>query len=199
MSYTAPTNVQTKEQAILALASTIAGEDKTALGNGSVNKALDVLADVLAQQDVDVPQTNAGAILALAQYAQGGGGIQLETVLDEDVTFTYWQNVSNNPQARYATTDSSTVSLFSFERGDVYVCELGGVASLSIGIASEEVQYTIGSGEYLMSWDIDYNLQDQVEFNIYVGDYDSTTTDATLQAWCQTQHHVTIKKCNVLA
>lgn len=74
MSYTAPQYVDTKEQAILALASTIAGEDKTALGNGSVNKALDVLADVLAQQDVQVPQTNAGAILALAQYVGGGGG-----------------------------------------------------------------------------------------------------------------------------
>ena len=80
MSYTAPTNVQTKADAILALASTIAGEDKTALGNGSVNKALDVLADVLAQQDVEVPQTNAGAILALAQYAQGGGGASTQTL-----------------------------------------------------------------------------------------------------------------------
>ena len=80
MTYTAPTNVQTKADAILALASTIAGEDKTALGNGSVNKALDVLADVLAQQDVDVPQTNAGAILALAQYAQGGGGSSTQTL-----------------------------------------------------------------------------------------------------------------------
>ena len=80
MAYTAPTNVQTKADAILALASTIAGEDKTALGNGSVNKALDVLADVLAQQDVDVPQTNAGAILALAQYAQGGGGASTQTL-----------------------------------------------------------------------------------------------------------------------
>ena len=80
MSYTAPADVQTKADAILVLASTIAGEDKTALGNGSVNKALDVLADVLAQQDVDVPQTNAGAILALAQYAQGGGGSSTQTL-----------------------------------------------------------------------------------------------------------------------
>ena len=60
MSYTAPQYVDTKEQAILALASTIAGEDKTALGNGSVNKA--------------------GAILALAQYAQGGGGSSTQTL-----------------------------------------------------------------------------------------------------------------------
>ena len=74
MSYTAPQYVDTKEQAVLALASTIAGEDKTGMGDGSVNTALDVLADVLAGQDVEVPQTNAGAILALAQYVQGGGG-----------------------------------------------------------------------------------------------------------------------------
>ena len=74
MSYTAPTYVDTKAQAILALASTIADEDKTLLGDGSVNRALDVLADVLAEQDVQVPQTDAGAILALAQYVGGGGG-----------------------------------------------------------------------------------------------------------------------------
>lgn len=74
MSYTTPSNVQTKEQAVLALASTIADADKTNLGDGSVNKALDILADVLAEQDVQVPQTNAGAILALAQYVGGGGG-----------------------------------------------------------------------------------------------------------------------------
>ena len=74
MSYTPPTYVDTKAQAILALASVVADEDKTALGDGSVNKALDVLADAMAAQDVEVPQTNAGAILALAQYIGGGGG-----------------------------------------------------------------------------------------------------------------------------
>lgn len=74
MSYTAPQYVDTKEQAILALASVIADEDKGALGDGSVNRALDVLADVLAEQDVQVPQTDAGAILALADYVSGGGG-----------------------------------------------------------------------------------------------------------------------------
>lgn len=80
MSYTVPQYVDTKEQAVLALASTIAGEDKTALGDGSVNTALDVLADVLAGQDVEVPQTNAGAILALAQYVGGGGGSSTQTL-----------------------------------------------------------------------------------------------------------------------
>lgn len=73
MSYTAPQYVDTKEQAILALASTIKGEAVTG-GDGSVNRALDILADVLAEQDVQVPQTDAGAILALAQYVGGGGG-----------------------------------------------------------------------------------------------------------------------------
>lgn len=73
MSYTAPQYVDTKEQAILALASTIKGEAVTG-GDGSVNRALDILADVLAEEDVTVPQTDAGAILALADYVSGGGG-----------------------------------------------------------------------------------------------------------------------------
>lgn len=74
MSYTIPTSVQTKAEAVLAVASAIADEDMGARYDGTVNTSLDVLADVLAAQDVDVPQTNAGAILALAQYAHGGGG-----------------------------------------------------------------------------------------------------------------------------
>ena len=75
MSYTAPTDIQTKADAIIALASTIADSDLSALGDGTVNTALDVLADQLADSDVDVPPTNAAAILALAQYvSQGGGG-----------------------------------------------------------------------------------------------------------------------------
>ena len=74
MSYTIPTSVQTKAEAVLAVASAIADEDMGARYDGTVNTSLDVLADVLAAQDVQVPQTNAGAILALAQYAHGGGG-----------------------------------------------------------------------------------------------------------------------------
>lgn len=74
MSYTIPTSVQTKAEAVLAVASAIADEDMGARYDGTVNTSLDVLADVLAAQDVDVPQTNAGAILALDQYAHGGGG-----------------------------------------------------------------------------------------------------------------------------
>lgn len=91
MSYTAPQYVDTKEQAILALASTIKGEAVTG-GDGSVNRALDILADVLAEQDVQVPQTDAGAILALADYVSGGGGItpsgtkNIATNGDYDVT-----------------------------------------------------------------------------------------------------------------
>lgn len=74
MSYTIPSTVQTKAEAVLAVASAIADEDMGARYDGTVNTSLDVLADVLAAQDVQVPQTNAGAILALAQYAHGGGG-----------------------------------------------------------------------------------------------------------------------------
>lgn len=80
MSYTIPTTVQTKAEAVLAVASAIADEDMGARYDGTVNTSLDVLADVLAAQDVDVPQTNAGAILALAQYAHGGGGTSTQTL-----------------------------------------------------------------------------------------------------------------------
>lgn len=83
MSYTIPSTVQTKAEAVLAVASAIADEDMGARYDGTVNTSLDVLVDVLAAQDVDVPQTNAGAILALAQYAHGGGGGGAQTV---DVT-----------------------------------------------------------------------------------------------------------------
>ena len=76
MSYTIPEYVDTPEQAILAVASAVKGEQVTG-GDGSVNRALDILADTLAETDVTVPQTDAGAILALAQYVSGGGGVTL--------------------------------------------------------------------------------------------------------------------------
>lgn len=98
MSYTAPQYVDTKEQAILALASTIKGE-AVAGGDGSVNRALDVLADVLAEQDVSVPQTNAGAILALAQYASG--------MVKPEGTITITENGEGIDVSQYATADVS--------------------------------------------------------------------------------------------
>lgn len=76
MSYTIPEYVDTQEQAILAVASAVKGEQVTG-GDGSVNTALDVLADALAGQDVTVPMTQQGAILALAQYVGGGGGVDV--------------------------------------------------------------------------------------------------------------------------
>lgn len=99
MSYTPPTYVDTKAQAILALASVVADTDKTALGDGSVNKALDVLADAMAAQDVSVPQTNAGAILALAQYASG--------MIKPEGTITITENGEGIDVAQYATADVS--------------------------------------------------------------------------------------------
>ena len=88
MSYTAPDNIQTKADAIIALASTIADSDLSARGDGTVNTALDVLADQLADSDVDVPPTNAGAILELAKYVSqgGGGGASYPIVLGQHAT-----------------------------------------------------------------------------------------------------------------
>lgn len=73
MAYTIPTSADTPEQAILAVASAVKGEQVTG-GDGSVNTALDILADALAGENVEVPMTQQGAILALAQYVGGGGG-----------------------------------------------------------------------------------------------------------------------------
>lgn len=112
MSYTAPQYVDTKEQAVLALASTIADEDKSALGDGSVNRALDVLADVLAEQDVQVPQTDAGAILALAQYASG--------MVKPEGTIAITENGEGIDVAQYATADVS-VSGGGAQTTDVYL------------------------------------------------------------------------------
>lgn len=117
MSYTAPQYVDTKEQAILALASTIKGEAVTG-GDGSVNRALDILADVLAEQDVQVPQTDAGAILALAQYVSGGGGGSSDfttanvTIVNNtgvDVSF-YAPLVSAEHRSTYATFGTEDAS-----------------------------------------------------------------------------------------
>ena len=98
MSYTIPDYVDTKEQAVLALASTIKGEAVTG-GDGSVNRALDILADVLAEQDVQVPQTDAGAILALAQYASG--------MVKPEGTIAITENGEGIDVAQYATADVS--------------------------------------------------------------------------------------------
>lgn len=136
MSYTAPQYVDTKEQAVLALASTIAGEDKTALGDGSVNTALDVLADVLAGQDVEVPQTNAGAILALAQYVGGGGGSSTQTLTvtkneaDDTVSVTTlsWADIiAKNHDAAVEVQPDSTDGLVS-----VYSIPVGAPLSAAI-------------------------------------------------------------------
>lgn len=86
MSYTAPNDIQTKADAIIALASTLADSDLSALGDGTVNTALDVLADQLADSDVEVPPTNAGAILELAKYvSQGGGGASFGNYVNIDM------------------------------------------------------------------------------------------------------------------
>ena len=76
MAYTIPSSADTPEQAILAVASAVKGEQVTG-GDGSVNKALDILADALAGENVEVPMTQQGAILALAQYVGGGGGVDV--------------------------------------------------------------------------------------------------------------------------
>lgn len=138
MSYTAPQYVDTKEQAILALASTIKGEAVTG-GDGSVNRALDILADVLAEQDVQVPQTDAGAILALAQYVSGGGGgdsssTQTLTVTKSDESDTVsvstigWADyIAGNVDALVEVQPDSTeglASVYSIPVGTAFIARI---------------------------------------------------------------------------
>lgn len=137
MSYTAPQYVDTKEQAILALASTIKGEAVTG-GDGSVNRALDILADVLAEQDVQVPQTDAGAILALAQYVSGGGGggsaTQTLTVTKGDAsdtvsvqTLSWADYIAENVDALVEVQPDSTdglVSVYSIPVGTAFIARI---------------------------------------------------------------------------
>ena len=98
MSYTIPNYVDTDAQAIVAVASAVKGEAVTA-ANGTVHAALDALADALAEADVTIPQTNNGAILALAQYVSGGGGGGAQTV---DV----WLWNSSGPDAASVVPDA---------------------------------------------------------------------------------------------
>lgn len=108
MAYTPPNDLFTSEEAILSLASSIADEDRTSLGNGTINGALDVLADALAERNVEVPPMNAGAILALAQYVSGGGGGGGDFTTAE-VTFV--NNTERSINVTFAT-------VMSFPNGD---------------------------------------------------------------------------------
>lgn len=98
MSYTIPEYVDTQEQAILAVASAVKGEQVTG-GDGSVNTALDILADALAGENVQVPMTQQGAILALAQYVAG--------MVKPEGTITITENGEGIDVAQYATADVS--------------------------------------------------------------------------------------------
>lgn len=98
MSYTIPEYVDTQEQAILAVASAVKGEQVTG-GDGSVNTALDILADTLAGENVQVPMTQQGAILALAQYVDG--------MVKPEGTITITENGEGIDVAQYATADVS--------------------------------------------------------------------------------------------
>lgn len=98
MAYTIPEYVDTQEQAILAVASAVKGEQVTG-GDGGVNTALDILADALAGQDVEVPMTQQGAILALAQYVDG--------MVKPEGTINITENGEGIDVAQYATADVS--------------------------------------------------------------------------------------------
>lgn len=196
MSYTAPQYVDTKEQAVLALASTIKGEAVTG-GDGSVNRALDILADVLAEQDVQVPQTDAGAILALAQYVTGGGGggIEWETIYDADTTFTY--TAGGSYTASIAVYDGS-LTVSSFAHGDSYVMQLVDETVVGFGgeygFSSENLAFSMDGATYYASF------RGSPEDGLYIEiSAEMDGPSSALEAWCTSPHHVTIKRTNILA
>ena len=144
MSYTIPTTVQTKAEAVLAVASAIADEDMGARYDGTVNTSLDVLADVLAAQDVQVPQTNAGAILALAQYAHGGGGgasTQTLTVTKEKLgdtvsvaTMSWADYIAENEEAKIEVQPDSAdglVSVYSIPVGITFYVSTNDIPAMT--------------------------------------------------------------------
>lgn len=140
MAYTPPNDLFTSEEAILSLASSIADEDRTNLGNCTINGALDVLADALAERNVEVPPMNAGAILALAQYVTGGGGggssTQTLTVTKADasdtvsvVTLSWADYIAGNFDATVEVQPDSTeglVSVYSIPVGTAFLARISG-------------------------------------------------------------------------
>lgn len=122
MAYTIPTSADTTEQAILAVASAVKGEQVTG-GDGSVNTALDILADALAGEDVEVPMTQQGAILALAQYVGGGGGGvdvgALHVVINGDPTTQAGDELGSAAIIKLSIGDS--VISHSFTEGNPYI------------------------------------------------------------------------------
>lgn len=198
MSYTAPQYVDTKEQAVLALASVIADEDKSALGDGSVNKALDVLADVLAKQDVSVPQTNAGAILALAQYVTGGGGSQADILFDEDVLFDYTPADPIKgfpPRCEY----SATVSEFTFSDFDVVTVTLDEFCYYN-SAWSDDAQLVIeGFFPPIESPELDFSATLTQSTHTIATSLSTQSSIASEEydAWAASRHRLTVKKINL--
>lgn len=137
MAYTIPEYADTPEQAILAVASAVKGEQVTG-GDGSVNKALDILADALAGQDVEVPMTQQGAILALAQYVGGGGGASTQTLTvtkDNEsntvsvYTISWSDYIAHNNDARVEVQPDSTdglISVYSIPVGTAFIASISG-------------------------------------------------------------------------
>lgn len=161
MAYTAPNDLFTSEEAILSLASSIADEDRTNLGNGTINGALDVLADALAERNVEVPPMNAGAILALADYVSGGGGSSDFTTAHVTITGTRFGVTGNGFQVCTCIEQEGISSTFPSPMGEGMSIEFdavlykGGAAlmtEVTVTATSGAIQQ-LGEGAYLITGD----------------------------------------------
>ena len=174
MSYTIPEYVDTRAQAILVLASTVADEDKTGIGNCSVRTALDVLADTLADSDVTIPETDAGEILALAQYVGGGGG--------GGVTLG-----PQTPVAYLASTTMPTTSMYAADLSTYYDAQILTVGDVTIADCSENSQSIDSTGGFAAGvtvvslWMPAYGTaeQDAAHAYLYTLDDDNAITSVT--------------------
>lgn len=201
----------------------------TPSNSGTVAGAIDALNDALAGSDQPAEQTIEAAVRLLGQHIGGGStptgtinitengegidvaqyayadvsvsGGGLVTILDDDLTFTYGANSFDNPEARYATTDSSIINEFALAYGNVYSIVLDEAKTIGTGettyLAGFSGYIEIGGAEYSLEWGLAENEQTMLELSISVVNYDSTSTDATLTAWCANEHHVTIKGVNL--
>lgn len=202
MSYTIPEYVDTPEQAILAVASAVKGEAVTG-GDGTVNRALDILADTLAESDVQVPQTDAGAILALAQYVSGmvkpegtiaitenGEGIDVAQYATADVSVSGGGGVTLGPQTPVAYLASATMPTTSTSASDLwefYDAQILTVGDVTIADASGDSNTISSTGGFAAGvtvttlWMPAYGTaeQDAAHAYLYTLDEDNAITSVT--------------------
>lgn len=195
----------TTKDAVLALAAKVGGVAQSNVATTS--QALTALAKAATGKTPEAElKTTDDCVYFIAANYSGGGGIEPNTIIDDDLTFTYGEDRYGYPQAVYSTTDSAVTGLFALQYGSVAVCDVASTNNIASeypisdgGINGGDVSITIGGSTYAMGWYVQENESSQIELRVFIGYYDQTGPDATLQTWCQTAHHVTITEYELFA